>query len=192
MRVGEEGTCSRSSLLRVGVRVRGRVGVRVRVRLTRRLWSWAQQLVVVGAQGLVGGARRAASRRAVRCAVGWGVSHLETLLPRGDVHRSDVHELLAACAGVVPQEAQHDGHVFGLDVHDRLAVSDYAGTHDSREQRFDALQDLLCRGECWRLRCRRRRRCAEGTADDGQRAHGPGAAEVPATGWSTGWSSSSK
>eukprot|EP00321_Phaeocystis_globosa_P006797 CAMPEP_0118816676 /NCGR_PEP_ID=MMETSP1162-20130426/4927_1 /TAXON_ID=33656 /ORGANISM="Phaeocystis Sp, Strain CCMP2710" /LENGTH=253 /DNA_ID=CAMNT_0006746707 /DNA_START=130 /DNA_END=889 /DNA_ORIENTATION=+ len=71
------------------------------------------------------------------------VAHLEALLPRRDVHRSDVHELLAARARVVPQEAQHDGHVFGLDVHDRFAVCDYAGSHDSREHRFDALQDLL-------------------------------------------------
>ena len=97
----------------------------------------------------------------------WGVSHLEALLPRRDVHRSDVHELLAARARVVPQEAQHDGHVFGLDVHDRFAVCNYAGRHDSRKHRFDALQDLLRRGESGRLCCWRRRRCAESTANDG-------------------------
>ena len=94
-----------------------------------------------------------------------GLNSLKALPVLGP--RSDVDELLAARARVVPQEAQHDGHVFGLDVHDRFAVCDYAGRHDSREHRFDALQDLLCRGECWRFRCGRRRRCAEGTADDG-------------------------
>ena len=96
--------------------------MRVRVRLTRRLWSWAQQLVVVGAQGLVGGARRAAPRRAVRCAVG-GARPRRGVRGAGACHTSKRFSRVGMSTAVMSTSCLHRVPVWSLRKRSMMGTS---------------------------------------------------------------------
>ena len=61
--------------------------------------------------------------------------HLKAVLPRGDVHGSEVDHVAELGVGVVPEEGQHGNHAVRVDHHLQLVVARHLEEGHTRTRR---------------------------------------------------------